>query len=64
MKVKNPTPRTKAVRLPGRDVIVAPGKEADLGDAKLTDDERERYEAAGLKFAAAKAPAKKAEGGS
>lgn len=54
VKVKNPTGKSKAVRQPGGFVVLKPGVD-QMVDAIWSDEERLRYEAAGLEFAETKA---------
>lgn len=53
MLVKNPTGKSKAIRIAGGHAIVAPGKSEKI-DAVLTADEKVKYEAAGLVFGVGK----------
>ena len=49
MTVKNPTAKKKAVRIAGGFEVINPGKSADV-DCVFSDDEKARYESAGLVF--------------
>lgn len=50
VKVKNPTAKTKAIRIAGGHHLIEPGKTSPKLEVDFRDGERERYEDAGLKF--------------
>jgi hypothetical protein len=54
--VENPTSKSKAVRVPGDQHVILPGKKASL-DVDWSDDQRAKYERAGLVIKDAKAKA-------
>lgn len=60
LTVENPTPKSKAVRVPGGHEVISPGKKATI-DVDMSTEQRAKYEAAGLVITEAKAPAPKAE---
>lgn len=54
VSVKNPTTKTKAVRIAGGHQTIAPGKSEKV-DVVFDDVEKARYEKAGLAFSEIKA---------